>query len=66
MNLFSSEQVTLSNEPISQAPIKLPVYDENGEKMHLTEVFDFESMLEEYLIELEIRNYSEDIWFNQS
>ena len=60
MNLFSSEQVTLSNEPISQAPIKLPVYDENGEKMHLTEVFDFESMLEEYLIELEIRNYSEN------
>ncbi|MBR5503912.1 MAG: tyrosine-type recombinase/integrase [Methanobrevibacter sp.] len=60
MNIFSTEQVTLSNEPVSQAPIKLPVYDDNGEKVHLTDVFDFESMLEEYLIELEIRNYSEN------
>lgn len=60
MNLFSTEQLNLSNEPVSLAPIKLPVYDENGNKKHLTEVFDFESMLEDYLIELEIRNYSEN------
>lgn len=60
MNLFSTEQVTLSNEPVSQAPIKLPVYDENGEKKHLMKVLDFDSMLEDYLIELEIRNYSEN------
>ena len=59
MNLFT-EQLTLSNEPVPLAPIKLPVYDENGEKKHLTEVFDFENMLEEYMIELEIRNYSEN------
>ena len=30
MNLFSTEQLNLSNEPVSLAPIKLPVYDENG------------------------------------
>ena len=60
MNLFSTEQLNLSNEPVSLAPIKLPVYDENGNKKHLTEVFDFESMLEDYIIELEIRNYSEN------
>ena len=59
MNLFT-EQLNLSNEPIQQAPIKLPVFDENGDKKHLMEVFDFESMLEDYLIELEIRNYSEN------
>ena len=59
MNLFT-EQLNLSNEPIQQAPIKLPVFDENGNKKHLMEVFDFESMLEDYLIELEIRNYSEN------
>ena len=59
MNLFT-EQMTLSNEPIQQSPIKLPVFDENGDKKHLMEVFDFESMLEDYLIELEIRNYSEN------
>ena len=44
MNLFT-EQLNLSNEP---------------DKKHLMEVFDFESMLEDYLIELEIRNYSEN------
>ena len=59
MNLFT-EQLNLSNEPIQKSPIKLPVIDENGEKKHLMEVFDFESMLEDYLIELEIRNYSEN------
>ena len=41
MNLFSTEQLNLSNEPIQQAPIKLPVFDENGDKKHLMEVFDF-------------------------
>ena len=40
MNLFT-EQLNLSNEPIQQAPIKLPVFDENGDKKHLMEVFDF-------------------------
>lgn len=59
MNFFT-EQLNLSNEPIQKSPIKLPVLDENGEKKHLMEVFDFESMLEDYLIELEIRNYSEN------
>ena len=59
MNFFT-EQLNLSNEPIQQAPIKLPVFDENGDKKHLMEVFNFESMLEDYLIELEIRNYSEN------
>ncbi|AMK14910.1 integrase/recombinase XerD [Methanobrevibacter olleyae] len=60
MNLFSTDQLNLSNEPSSLAPIKLPVYDENGERKHLMKVFDFDGMLEDYLIELEIRNYSEN------
>ena len=59
MNIFT-EQMNLSNEPARLAPIRLPVYDENGEKKHLMEVFDFETMLEDYLIELEIRNYSQN------
>lgn len=60
MNLFSTAQLNLSNEPASLAPIKLPVYDENGDRKHLMKVFDFDGMLEDYLIELEIRNYSEN------
>ena len=49
MNLFT-EQLNLSNEPILKSPIKLPVIVENGDKKHLMEVFEFESMLEDYLI----------------
>lgn len=36
----------------------LPAYDENGDMKSILDVYDFQHMLEEYLIELEIRNYS--------
>ncbi len=36
----------------------LPVYDENGEKKSILDIFDFQDMKDEYLVELEIRNYS--------
>lgn len=38
----------------------LPVYDENGELKNILEIYDFQDMIEEYLIELEIRNYSQN------
>jgi len=59
MNIFE-EQVDLSNQRIQKSPIKLPVYDVDGNKKHLCEVFNFEEMLEDYSIDLEIRNYSEN------
>lgn len=34
-----------------------PVY-RNGEKIHLLDYFDFDEMIDDYLVELEIRNYS--------
>ena len=37
--------------------LELPIY-KNGEKVHLLEYYDFDEMMEDYLVELEIRNYS--------
>ncbi len=58
MNIFT-EQTSLYGSDRS-SPIPLPAYDDNGEKLHVKDVFDFEEMLENYTIELEIRNYSEN------
>lgn len=38
----------------------LPEYDENGEMKNILKIYDFPDMIEEYLIELEIRNYSQN------
>ena len=38
MNLFSTEQLNLSNEPVPLAPIKLPVLDENGDETRVATV----------------------------
>jgi len=38
----------------------LPAYDEDGNMKSILDVFDFQEMIEEYLIELEIRNYSQN------
>ncbi|WP_066972716.1 site-specific tyrosine recombinase/integron integrase [Methanobrevibacter filiformis] len=38
---------------------KLPVYDKKGNKKNIIDIFDFQDMMEEYFIELEIRNYSQ-------
>lgn len=56
----NTEQLTLSQNRLQKAPIELPQYDDNGNLRHVCEVFDFNEMCEEYLIELEIRNYSEN------
>jgi integrase/recombinase XerD len=46
------------NQEIPKSPIKLPSYDDNGKMESIMEIFDFQTMFEDYLIELEIRNYS--------
>ncbi|RBQ24088.1 putative tyrosine recombinase XerC-like protein [Candidatus Methanobinarius endosymbioticus] len=38
----------------------LPAYDANGEMISILEIHDFPDMIEEYLIELDIRNYSQN------
>jgi integrase/recombinase XerD len=38
----------------------LPSYDENGEIKSILEVYDFKDMIDEYLVELDIRNYSQN------
>lgn len=60
MSKYSTEQLTLSQNRLQKAPIELPQYNQNGNLKHVCEVFDFNQMCEEYLIELEIRNYSEN------
>ena len=43
---------------ISKNNLKLPIYKDNGNIKSILDIFDFQDMIEEYLIELEIRNYS--------
>lgn len=45
---------------ISRNDVKLPIYDDNGDIKSILDIFDFKYMIEEYLIELEIRNYSQN------
>ena len=59
MNIFQT-QMDLSNEVKQLSPVKLPRYDVEGEKIHICEIFDFESMIDDYMVELEIRNYSQN------
>ncbi|MBZ9570341.1 tyrosine-type recombinase/integrase [Methanobrevibacter sp. TMH8] len=51
-------QIKISKKWFDPPNNGLPAYDENGDIKTILEVFDFEEMMEEYLIELEIRNYS--------
>lgn len=51
MNTKSTYQTQLDS-------ITLPQYDDKGNKINLFEVFDFYEMCEDYVIDLEIRNYS--------
>ena len=59
MNIFQT-QMDLSNEVKQLSPVKLPRYDVEGEKIHICNIFDFESMIDDYMVELEIRNYSQN------
>ena len=58
MNIFSTEETYYGTR--KDSPVLLPSYNEYGDKLHIKDVFDFEEMLENYIIEMEIRNYSEN------
>jgi integrase/recombinase XerD len=55
-----NEVNSFDKSEISRNHLKLPVYDDSGEIKSILEIFDFKDMIEEYLIELEIRNYSQN------
>ncbi len=55
-----SPQNNIFKEADNSSTIPLPQYDSEGEKISILEIFDFEDMCEEYIIDLEIRNYSEN------
>ena len=59
MNIFEN-QMDASNESKQLSPVKLPRYDVEGEKIHICAIFDFETMIDDYMVELEIRNYSQN------
>jgi len=54
-NIINSNQVK-----ISPTSINLPQYDEEGNKISILDLFDFNEMCEDYVIDLEIRNYSQN------
>ncbi len=60
MSKYPIDQITLTQNHLQMAPIELPQYDEKGNLKHICEVYDFNEMREDYLLELEIRNYSEN------
>jgi len=57
---FQLNQIKTSKKWFSSPNSELPIYDENGEMKSILEVYDFRDMIEDYLIELEIRNYSQN------
>lgn len=54
-NIINSNQVK-----VSPTSINLPQYDEEGNKISILDLFDFNEMCEDYVIDLEIRNYSQN------
>jgi len=54
------DQIRTSRKWFDPPNTGLPVYDENGNIKSILEVYDFLDMIEEYLIELDIRNYSQN------
>ena len=51
-------QIKISKRWSNHSNIDLPVYNDNGEMKSILELYDFQDMADEYLVELEIRNYS--------
>jgi len=51
INNFNENEISKNN-------LKLPIKEANGEIKSILDIYDFQDMIEEYLIELEIRNYS--------
>lgn len=58
MNPYSQQIGRASTSDSGNFHGTFPDESENGERKTILEVFDFPDMIEEYLIELEIRNYS--------
>lgn len=54
-NIINSNQVK-----VSPTSINLPQYDEEGNKISILDLFDFNEMCEDYVIDLEIKNYSQN------
>lgn len=54
-NMMNTKQVRLSGNSID-----LPQYDEEGNKISILDLFDFKDMCEDYIVDLEIRNYSQN------
>jgi len=53
-------QIRTSRKWFDPPETGLPVYDKDGNKKSILDVYDFPDMIEEYLVELEIRNYSQN------
>ncbi|MDL2246353.1 tyrosine-type recombinase/integrase [Methanobrevibacter sp. OttesenSCG-928-K11] len=61
MNRYNpTVQKDLSDNILSKTSYSLPVFDDDGNEINLLKVFNFDEMIEEYLIDLEIRNYSKN------
>lgn len=58
VSFSKSKQVNIFNEPVGSS--NLPKYDEEGNKISILDLYDFDDMREEYIIDLEIRNYSQN------
>ena len=58
VSFSKSKQVNIFNEPVGSSD--LPKYDEDGNKISILDLYDFDDMREEYIIDLEIRNYSQN------
>ncbi|MBF4468968.1 MAG: tyrosine-type recombinase/integrase [Methanobrevibacter arboriphilus] len=55
-----TDQIKISKKWFDPPNTGLPAYDDNGNLLSVLEIFNFPDMIEEYLIELEIRNYSKN------
>ncbi|MCC7553541.1 MAG: tyrosine-type recombinase/integrase [Methanobacteriaceae archaeon] len=53
-----NRQSKSSNQYIPKSSQELPIIDIEGNKKNILEIFNFEEMLDDYLVDLEIRNYS--------
>ena len=53
-------QIKTSRKWFDSPDFGLPVYDENGNMKNILDVYNFPDMIEDYLVELEIRNYSQN------
>lgn len=51
-------QIKTSKKWFDPPDTGLPIYDEDGNRKSILDIYDFQDMIEEYLIEIEIRNYS--------